>query len=376
MRTLVISDLHLGSRGRYDVLRGERARAVLGERLAGVDRLVVLGDLLELRHGPQRDAIAVAKPVLQAIGAALGPEGEVIVVPGNHDHTLVSGWLDGRLAQDASQPLELEQRMAPWGASAAGAMIAAALAPAHCEFAYPGIWLRDDVYATHGHYFDLHTTVPTIERLAAGAMARLAGRLPDGPCGPDDYERILAPLYAWNHAAAQRLGVAAGPPVGAGHSARIWNVLNGDGHRPVRARLLARAFPLGIAALNAAGVGPVKADVSTAEMRRAALTAIGSVVRRLGIDAEHVIFGHSHRAGPLPGDDATEWRVAGRVGEARLYNAGCWVYEDVFLARAGTSSPYWPGTAVSVEDAGPPRIERLLAGVPAGDLLKKPPAPA
>jgi calcineurin-like phosphoesterase family protein len=372
MRTLVISDLHLGSRGRYDVLRGEGARAVLAERLAGVDRLVVLGDLLELRHGPLREAMAAAKPVLQAIGAALGPEGEVIVVPGNHDHALVAGWLDARLAEEPAPALGLEERVAPWGASAAGAAIAATLAPAHCEFAYPGVWLRDDVYAFHGHYLDLHTTVPTIERLAAGVMVRLAGPLPDGRCGPDDYERILAPLYAWNHAAAQRLGPA-GPPVGAGHSARIWSVLNGDGHRPVRARLLARAFPVGVAALNAARIGPVRADVSPSAMRGAALAALGTVVRRLGIDAEHVIFGHSHRAGPLAEDEVGEWRVP---GGPRLHNAGCWVYEDVFLARSDAASPYWPGGAVSIQDSGPPRIERLLAALPAEQMLKASPGPA
>jgi hypothetical protein len=372
MRTLVISDLHLGSRGRYDVLRGETARAVLGERLAAVDRLVVLGDLLELRHGPVRNAVAAAKPALHAIGAALGPEGEVVIVPGNHDHTLIAGWLDGRLAEEQSPPLGLEEDIAPWGASGTGPAIAAALAPANCRFAYPGLWLRDDVYAMHGHYFDLHTTVPTIERLLAGAMARLAGPLPDGPLRPDDYERILAPLYAWNHATAQRIGIA-GPPVGAGQSARIWSVLNGDGHRPIKARVLARAFPLGVKALNAAGLGPVRADVSPVEMRRAALVAFGTVVDRLGIAAGHVIFGHSHRAGPRPGDDAGEWRAQ---RGARLYNAGCWVYEDVFLARSDPSNPYWPGTAVSIDDTGPPRIERLLCAVPVDELLRSPPTPA
>ena len=32
------------------------------------------------------------------------------------------------------------------------------------ELAYPGVWLRPDVYATHGHYVDLHITVPSFER--------------------------------------------------------------------------------------------------------------------------------------------------------------------------------------------------------------------
>jgi hypothetical protein len=364
MRTLVISDLHLGSQTRHDVLRGDRALAVLVERLASVDRLVVLGDLLELRHGPVREALWVAKPVLQAIGAALGPQAEVVVLAGNHDHALVAAWLDARGADEPPPALGLEERVPPWSASSIAAAVAAALAPANCTFAYPGIWLRDDVYATHGHYLDLHVTVPTIERLAAGVMTRIAGGLPRGRCLPDDYEAILAPLYAWNHAAAQRFPHGRARARGAS-SEKVWRLMNGDGHRPVRRRLLAGAFPLGVLAANAAGLGPVKADISTGELRRASLVAMGAVVRRLRVEAEHVVFGHSHRAGPLPDDDQSEWRVP---SGPRLHNAGCWTYEDVFLRRPGPSSPYWPGCAIVVDDRDPPRLERLLAAVPAQEL--------
>jgi hypothetical protein len=270
------------------------------------------------------------------------------------------------MADARPAPLGLEERVAPWAAGSAGAAVAAALAPADCTFAYPGIWLRDDVYATHGHYLDLHVTVPTIERLAAGIMTRLAGPLPAGRCNPDDYETILAPLYAWNHAAAQRYVDRPGPGrARAVRSARAWQVLSGDGHRPVRTRLLASAFPLGVAALNAAGLGPVKADISTPELRRAALVAMGTVVRRLGVGAAHVLFGHSHRVGPLPADDAGEWRVA---GGPQLHNSGCWVYEDIFLRRAAPSHPYWPGSAIALDDEGPPRVERLLGETSAADL--------
>ena len=75
--------------------------------------------------------------------------------------------------------------------------------------------------------------------------------------------------------------------------------------------MLAGAFPLTIAALNRLGIGPLKADLSGVELRRAGLRAMGEVVARLGIDARHVIFGHTHRSGPLPDDDAGEWRLAG-----------------------------------------------------------------
>jgi hypothetical protein len=198
--------------------------------------------------------------------------------------------------------------------------------------------------------------VPTFERLGAGAMLRMAGGLPD-PATAEDYERILVPIYAWIHAAAQRapegrLGA------GAGRAGRAYGMLTGDGHRPVRMRALAAAFPLGIRGLNLLGIGPLSSDLSGAALRLNALLGMGKVVARLGIGAEHVIFGHSHRTGPLASDDLLEWRTA---GGAWLYNSGSWVHEPWFTGTARTASPYWPGGAIVVEDGdAPPQLLRLL----------------
>jgi UDP-2,3-diacylglucosamine pyrophosphatase LpxH len=49
MRTLVVSDLHLGSTRDADLLRRAELRAPLLEEVAHHDRLVILGDGLELR---------------------------------------------------------------------------------------------------------------------------------------------------------------------------------------------------------------------------------------------------------------------------------------------------------------------------------------
>jgi hypothetical protein len=222
------------------------------------------------------------------------------------------------------------------------------------------VWLRDDVYAMHGHYLDVHSTIPTFERLAAGVTARVAGAVPDRAM-PDDYERVLAPNYAWSGTVAQRAApekVAAG----AGSGVRVYRLLVGDGHRPLSHRVLARLFPLAVLAVNKAGLGPVRSDVSDPAMRTAVLEGVGEAVRRLDIQAAHVIFGHSHRAGPLAGDDATEWRV----GETSLHNSGSWVYEGHFVRGPAGASPYWAGSVIGVGDApgGPPRLERLLADVP------------
>src|SRR4051794_41814659 len=95
VRTLVVSDLHLGARTGVALLRRPPVRARLLERLDGVDRLVLLGDTIELRHGPPREALAAAEPALTAIGQAMrgggGPPGA-----GNPDHRLLPPWLGGR----------------------------------------------------------------------------------------------------------------------------------------------------------------------------------------------------------------------------------------------------------------------------------------
>ncbi len=84
---------------------------------------------------------------------------------------------------------------------------------------------------------------------------------------------------------------------------------------------------------------------------------MGEVAARLSLGDAYVVFGHTHRAGPFPGDPESEWR--GRGG-ARLVNSGCWTYDAIFLTPTPGESPYWPGTCVLVEDSGPPVLRRLL----------------
>jgi calcineurin-like phosphoesterase family protein len=353
VRTLVVSDLHLGARTGVDVLRRPAAREALLARVSTADRLVLLGDTVELRHGPLREALAAARPVLEAIGGALG-EREVVLVPGNHDHRLLAPWLEGRGTGGPPPPLGLDERAEP-DATPAIAEVAAMLAPARLEVRYPGVWLADGVYATHGHYVDRHSTVPSFERLAAGALGRVLGDRIDDISAPDDYEIVLAPLYALLDAIAARAPDGRGPSH-AHASTRAWRALAGDGRRPLRRRVLAGAFPLGVGALNRLGLGPVRADLSGPELRRAGLRAMRDVVARLGIDAEHVVFGHTHRGGPQPADDAADWALP---GGGRLLNSGSWVLERAWTG-GGPASPYWPGGAVEIEDGRPPRYIRLL----------------
>lgn len=391
MRTLVVSDLHLGASSDADVLRREGPRRALLDALADVDRLVLLGDVLELRHGPRRDALAVAQPFFEALGRAFAGR-EIVVVPGNHDHALAELWLRAREHSGSHLPLQLEQRIPAAEGSAMLGALARWAAPARLDAAYPGLWLRPDVYATHGHQLDCHLTIPTMERLAIALTARAVRRPADAFASADDYEAVSAPVFAWIDAVARQ--AATGDVLNGQTTVRMWRALGGDRPREegsggdgraqgssagiaglvalgpaLRRRAMAGAFPLAVAALNRMGLGSFNANLSVSELRRAALRAMGEVAARLRLGDAYVVFGHTHRAGPLPHDVPAEWRGG---GGARLVNAGCWIYASYFVTANPGESPYWPGGAVLVDDNGPPKLLRLLDEHTAADLA--PPA--
>jgi hypothetical protein len=309
--------------------------------------------------------------VLRAIGDALGPGGDIVIVPGNHDHAIAAGWLDWRGRREEPAPLALDERIPADRASWIAKRLAGFLAPANVEIAYPGLWLREDVYAMHGHYLDLHLVVPTMERLAAGVMARMVGPVPD-PATPEDYEALLAPIYALSQASAQR---AAGGRVTIGSRSAVgaWGALAGRGRSSrLRSRALAVPFRLGVGLANRVGIGPIEAGVSVEDLRRGGLAGATEAARRLRLAPAHLIFGHTHRTGPLERDAAAEWRTPGGT---RLHNSGNWIFDPLFMGRgAPGSSPYWPGGAIVVGDDGPPRLERLLSDLGADAL--RPPAAA
>ncbi|HEX4483194.1 MAG TPA: metallophosphoesterase [Solirubrobacteraceae bacterium] len=380
MRTLILSDLHLGSTSRSDLLRRPQLREPLLQAVADVDRLVLLGDVLELRHGPPSAALAAAQPFFEELGRVLAGK-ELVLVAGNHDHALIEPWLAQRAELAETPPLGLEQMIDAADASPAVKRLADWAGPAtRTRFAYPGLWLREDVYAMHGHYLDAHLTVPTIERLSVGAMSRLLGRPAHAFDSVADYEAVTAPMYAWRHAVAR--SAETGDALNGIATVHAWRALGGgsdakgaSGNGRARTRLaelkaqlrrraIVGGFPIAVAALNRAGLGPLRSEVSLGELRGAGLRAMGEVAERLGLGDAYVVFGHTHRSGPLPDDDLSEWNRppahgAGRAG-ARLVNTGCWTYDAVFLTRTAGESPYWPGACVLVEDSGPPTLKRLL----------------
>jgi hypothetical protein len=87
------------------------------------------------------------------------------------------------------------------------------------------------------------------------------------------------------------------------------------------------------------------------------LRAFGEVVGRLEVDASHVIFGHTHRAGPLPHDERSEWRAP---RGAAVLNTGSWIHEPTWIGADPKRNPYRPGFAAVVGEEGPPELINLL----------------
>src|SRR5689334_24183554 len=95
-----------------DVLRRRVALDALLSALDDVDRLVLLGDTVELAARSPRRSMPAAAPVLRAIGERLGAEREVVVVPGNHDLALIRPWLRNH-AQDVTHDTTVPPAVTP-----------------------------------------------------------------------------------------------------------------------------------------------------------------------------------------------------------------------------------------------------------------------
>jgi len=362
MRTAIVSDLHLGAASEADLLSRPDVFDVLADAIRGVDRLVLLGDVVEFRDRPFTEAMEVAKPVLRKL--AEFSDGEVIIVPGNHDNRFISSWLEARAIRGA-KPLGLSEkaRLDLWPASE----LRDSMPDAKLRISYPGVWLRDDVYATHGHYLDRHLTIPTFERLGLALVERTLGLAPTGPDPlappddessdePEDYERIAAPVFAFLYALAQA-GAGEKHPGGT-PTKRIWDTLTGGDTRSAKVRgwlLGSVALPGAVGVANRLGIGPVRADISPNAISRAGVDAMSDVVERLEIDAKWVLFGHTHRRGPLADEDA--WVTE---NGATLLNTGSWVHSPGLLRSSSAGSAYWPGTVCLIDDEEDPVLVHLL----------------
>ena len=296
---------------------------------------MLLGDALE---GVNRRALGAAEPVLREIGRSMGPDGAIVFVPGNHDRALIRRWIRTRgralraadvVPGDASPGLE---RLTSW------------LGPAEVSVRYPGVWLSDCVWATHGHYLDRHL----LPESAFGMCRGLLGRPASDDASPADYERRPS-----RTSTTSRLGgMLPGPLAAVGGSVAD----------------LARASTMPLAPRRV--LDPRMARLTSVllgmQMQRASIPAMARVAERLGVDADWVLFGHVHRLGPLPEDAPEQWQ--GPEGRPRVANSGSWVYEPLLVHRATPPHPYWPGGAIRLEEGGDPTAVCLLDDLPARAL--------
>ncbi|HMJ74282.1 MAG TPA: metallophosphoesterase [Solirubrobacterales bacterium] len=360
MRTAIVSDLHLGSAFGEDLLRDAGIRRVLLGELASAERVVLLGDVLELRETPLPAALESARPFFEELGEAMSGR-PIVLVPGNHDHRLAEPLLERQAL--AGSPLALEQHAEPSGE--AWARIAAWLGGAELQIAYPGIWLRDDVYATHGHYMDCHMTLPRLECIAAAVSMRVFGPLPGPRTEPADYERVLRPVYGLTFGVAQG-GVARSASRPSERAWRAMTTRNGSVNHARSTALraaLGAAVPASIWGINRLLRADFEVTLTSGSISQSGIAAATELARRLDIDAAHVITGHTHRGGPE--EDDVEWTLP---GGGRLHNTGSWVFASAFHHPGTPPGPYWPGTVTWLEDEGPPRRTRLLRERPRDEL--------
>lgn len=318
MRTLLISDIHIGQRGGVSVLERPRPLEALLDALDAHDRLVLLGDIVELQEAHSSVSFPIAEPILRAIAERLGPEKQLVIVPGNHDHGLVRAW-----TQRQGTRLTRENVVPP-DATPLLSHVVSWLDATQVEVHYPGMWLADRVWATHGHYLNHY-----LRPVSSWGLHRRTHLRPETPAAFE---------YIAKHPAA--------PHFRDGLPPERWL----DRHVPTR-------------------LAPVTARTLGRQMERHALPAFVRVAQALDVDADWMIFGHVHRRGPRAGDDPQLW--SGPDGRPQLLNTGSWRYEPVVVRGVGPTGEYWPGGAVSVDEQGVPRSIGLLDGLTEAELLNR-----
>ena len=359
VRTLVVSDLHLGAASGKDLLRRAELRAPLIEALRGADRLVMLGDGLELREAPHRDAAALAGPFFAEVGAALGPGRRAAVLAGNHDHGLVAGWIDARLQSEPSGFLGLSR------AGRAGRGRAARRAAGGARRARRG-WrspTRACGCATTSSRSTATTSTCTRRCRRSSGWPRARWRAGSCGCrsrarGPDDYEAALAPLYAFLHQLTQRSDHAAVQRRRGRVRARVGRDGGPRARAPSGPRRGARHRLRRARSPRSTRSGSGRSTATSRAPRCGAAGCAGSARCCGGSGSPRRTCCSGTRTAPARGRATT--RPSGDARPARgSWNTGSWVYQPHFLSRRAERVALLAGHRVVIED------ERAAAAHPA-----------
>jgi hypothetical protein len=395
MTTAILSDLHLGAWQLNDLLRYPTFIQRLVAHLDDVDEVVLLGDVLELRFQRLDDALRVASPFFAALGNALrtgrrprGRTPRVVYVAGNHDHHFALQLIEREQERAIARGDPIRYRFnglinGPHDMFLLG-QLRRMLGPGiEVEFAYSYVRLETmagPALAMHGHYLDLHLASPAERLLALVEQALTAYRLEALRPGFDLYEAVLRPqneLLYW-------IGQS---PAGAQVQSDLWRRLRGDKRQVPRGmvarvrriaarRALRAAEALAGAAARQLTQRVLKGDVTNISPARTTnveegIRAFMDSLYALQDDLFHlegwstppayVIFGHTHRPGPLPGIDASEqWRAHWVGHEVQVLNTGSWLYDVERALTEGYHESSWPGTMVLIPDGEAPRVVSIL----------------
>jgi UDP-2,3-diacylglucosamine pyrophosphatase LpxH len=127
MRTLILSDLHLGNDGAYDIFAGRDALPALLEQCCNpITRVVLNGDAFDFLLDDEPLGLSLARAVaqaraivgapstarvLEAMGRLLAAGGEVVIRLGNHDVELALSEVQDIIRAALQQPTDVSARL-------------------------------------------------------------------------------------------------------------------------------------------------------------------------------------------------------------------------------------------------------------------------
>ena len=382
MATAILSDLHLGAAHGDDLLRYPFFCDLLREQLDGIDHVVLLGDILDLRFQQLDIALQIATPFLEMLGDVLSKaeHPHVTYIPGNHDHHYASRLIEAEQEQaiDADEPYTFKHVVAPRDFFLSRQLARLIGSNVEIKFTYFHDTIDSSegpIFLIHGHYLDLHIDAAPARLLSLlQATIASAGQSVE-TLSPDLYEAILRPQYELLHWIGQS-------PGGGQIQSRIYERLRGGAPPSTRLRQIRRAAlnraasvggKVGIALAEMVANRLVKGGLSLTSPAREAQVeqtisafslSLEALETYLPTGAAYVIFGHTHRPGPLESIDAPEhWTVKMHGQETQVMNSGSWLYDAGKARRPDYRPQRWPGTFILIPDRGQPRLVEVLGNL-------------
>ena len=364
MRTLVISDSHLGAWTGDDLLAYAWAREALRPELERADEVVLLGDLVDLLFATIEHAFERADGLVELLAQTLSGK-RLVWLAGNHDHHILVRRLEALIELRIATGKPDDALTELWQASFFfEAFLRRRLPQTEIEIAYP-TYRIGEVLLSHGHYLDAEVRGSVPNRLLQGGFWRLAGGRTTTPT-VSDYEAALVPL-------TELLFIEAQLPKGAAAEQRIQAELRRLGHFAATAAAPGRELARLGRSIARRVRGTPQGHTPTADFVLARVVAPGAsvlpsvaayarVCANLGWDRDvrWFVFAHTHQ--PLDGVRAS----ATNPGD-RFWNTGCWIYEP----PVGPAADYlayidhnWPGSAVVIDTeqrGGEPQLLQLLS---------------